>query len=209
MVDCGFNEEKLEFFELTFRVYEDNGMFKESVRMFLHWRMVEGLCRRGEVEKSRELIDEFFRKGVKPEAYTYNTIINAYVKKRVFLAGDEKGLSLSSHTYGKGFQDAFTYNTVASRLSKLKRYGEAKQWLFTMIDRGIKPNTVSYTTLIDIYCKERNLKEAKKLFEVMGIEGEEQPNVVNYNVMINGYHKQEKVKEARKLRIVALGDCGH
>lgn len=54
-----------------------------------------------------------------------------------------------------------------------------------MIDRGVKPNTVIYTNLIDIYCKEGNFKEAKKLYEVMGIEGEQQSSVVTYNVMIN------------------------
>lgn len=134
MVDCGFSEEKFKFlekfFDLMFKVYADNGMFEEGVRIFdyilgkglsieerscivflvaakksgkidlclgFFRRMVdsgvkitvysltivvEGLCRRGEVEKSRELVDEISRKGVKPEAYTYNTINNAYVKQR-------------------------------------------------------------------------------------------------------------------------------
>ena len=44
----------------------------------------------------------------------------------------------------------------------ITRLLEAKQWLFTMIDRDVKPNTITNSNLIDSYYKEGNRTEAKK-----------------------------------------------
>ncbi|KAL6138553.1 hypothetical protein ACLB2K_063834 [Fragaria x ananassa] len=63
--------------------------------------------------------------------------------------------------------DVYTYCNIARGLFKLNRNEEAKRSLLTMAERGVAPNSVCFTTLIDIYCKGGDFAEAKRVFQEM------------------------------------------
>ncbi|KAK9292206.1 hypothetical protein L1049_020168 [Liquidambar formosana] len=67
-----------------------------------------------------------------------------------------------------------------------------------MIQRGVEPNTVTYTTLMDGYCLRGQIDEALKVIDVMLHKGCS-PHVMNYNILINGYCKIKKIDEAMSL----------
>ena len=46
----------------------------------------------------------------------------------------------------------------------MNRSAEAKRVLNKMVERRVAPNMVSYTTLIDIHCKEGDMVETRRIF---------------------------------------------
>ncbi|KAL5076285.1 hypothetical protein RYX36_015269, partial [Vicia faba] len=74
---CGEIELCLRFFR---RMVESNGI---EIRVQSLTLVIDGLCKRGEVEKAKELMDEMVTKSiVKPTVFTYNTLLNAYVGRK-------------------------------------------------------------------------------------------------------------------------------
>jgi len=67
-----------------------------------------------------------------------------------------------------------------------------------MFNLGLKPNHVTYNTLMDGYCMEGKLKAALNVRARMEKE-RKQPNVVTYNVLIKGYCKINKLEAANGL----------
>ncbi|KAK1578616.1 hypothetical protein Q3G72_031719 [Acer saccharum] len=91
--------------------------------------MMDGLCKRGEVEKAKDLMEEMVTRGIEPDIVTYNTLINVYYINGMV----DEALKVKSTMEYRGFgPDVVTYNTIASGLRKVKRFGEAKSWLFTI-----------------------------------------------------------------------------
>uniref|UniRef100_A0A7N0T5V3 Pentatricopeptide repeat-containing protein n=1 Tax=Kalanchoe fedtschenkoi TaxID=63787 RepID=A0A7N0T5V3_KALFE len=69
---------------------------------------------------------------------------------------------------------------------------------FDMVGRGHCPNTVSYTTLIDGYCKAGDLDSAHKVFDEM-LENGVSANSLTYSVLIGGLLRKRDVEGARSL----------
>lgn len=105
------------------------------------------------------MIDEFSCKGIKPEAYTYNTIINAYVKKRDFLAV-EKILKKEKVAY-----NAATYTILIGLGKNSGKLVYAEKLFDEMRERGIESDIHVYTCLIYWNCRKGNIKRAFLLFD--------------------------------------------
>ncbi|KAF6160852.1 hypothetical protein GIB67_036053 [Kingdonia uniflora] len=65
---------------------------------------------------------------------------------------------------------------------------EAENVLHSMVVSGCEPNVISYTILINGYCKAKRLDEAIQIFENMRSKGLT-PDVITYNSMIDGLYK--------------------
>ncbi|KAL9305928.1 putative tetratricopeptide-like helical domain superfamily [Arabidopsis thaliana] len=55
-----------------------------------------------------------------------------------------------------------------------------------MIQRGIAPNTITYSSLIDGFCKENRLDEANQMLDLMVTKGCD-PDIVTYNIISSKY----------------------
>ncbi|OMO72813.1 hypothetical protein CCACVL1_17580 [Corchorus capsularis] len=64
-----------------------------------------------------------------------------------------------------------------------------------MVERGIKPDTFSYTILIDGFSKQGNVEKAVGFLKNM-LKGGVLPNVVTYTAIISGFGKKGKLEEA-------------
>lgn len=60
------------------------------------------------------------------------------------------------------------------------------------------PNMVTYTTLINAYCKNDNLNMAKEIFDSMMLRGVG-PDLFALTSIINGYCTYGKIEEAMRL----------
>ncbi|KAK2656650.1 hypothetical protein Ddye_009702 [Dipteronia dyeriana] len=156
--------------------------------------VIDGLCKRGEVEKAKDLMEEMVTRGIKPNVVTYSTLINGYCINGMV----DEALKVKATMEHKGFEpDVVTYNTIAGGLCKLKRFRKAKSWLFTVMERGLTPSMSTFNTLIAIVTEERNL-EKSKLFKWMERRGV-RPNIFTYNSLIDGYQKKGNLEEAKRL----------
>ncbi|KAF2283099.1 hypothetical protein GH714_043422 [Hevea brasiliensis] len=67
-----------------------------------------------------------------------------------------------------------------------------------MVERGCKPNVVTYTTIIDVLCKDELDSEALDIFSQMRNKGIS-PNVVTYRCLIRGLCNLGKINQALAL----------
>ncbi|KAG9459863.1 hypothetical protein H6P81_004371 [Aristolochia fimbriata] len=75
-----------------------------------------------------------------------------------------------------------TFNIL---LSGWKSAEEAEAFFSEMLTLGIKPDIVSYNCLVDVYCKNREMKKAYELVEKMK-EEEIYPDIFTYTSIIGG-----------------------
>ncbi|XP_021676196.2 putative pentatricopeptide repeat-containing protein At1g02420 [Hevea brasiliensis] len=87
------------------------------------------------------------------------------------------------HTLKKEFRPNLqTFNIL---LSGWKSSEEAESFFEEMKELGIKPDVVSYNSLIDVYCKGREMEKAYKVVEKMRDE-DISPDVITYTSIIGG-----------------------
>ncbi|CAI8596785.1 unnamed protein product [Vicia faba] len=131
---CGEIELCLRFFR---RMVESNGI---EIRVQSLTLVIDGLCKRGEVEKAKELMDEMVTKSiVKPTVFTYNTLLNAYVGRKdrsgvgEILRRDRCGCKPTKEDVKRCFmlefdRSAFIIASTATEEEMLKWYNEHVVW---------------------------------------------------------------------------------
>ncbi|WMV32290.1 hypothetical protein MTR67_025675 [Solanum verrucosum] len=67
-----------------------------------------------------------------------------------------------------------------------------------MIDKKIEPDIISYSVLINGYCKEKPLAEAMQLFHEISQNGSK-PDIFTYNILLQGLFEAGKIDSAKKI----------
>ncbi|KAL4572341.1 hypothetical protein LXL04_019114 [Taraxacum kok-saghyz] len=103
-----------------------------------------------------------------------------------------------------------TYNTMVSGMCKKGLMDSALELVSRMKEtQDCLPDRITYTTLIDGYCKIKDLQEAKKCFDEM-ITRNLDPNEITYNALINGFCVCGDIDNAKrmmtKMRLNGLKD---
>lgn len=139
------------------------------------------LARIAKVCSIRETVESFrkFRKFV-PEFDTtcFNGLLRTLCQEKSMT--DARNVY---HSLKRDFHpDLITFNIL---LSGWKSAEEAESFFDEMKDMGVKPDIVSYNSLIDVYCKGREMDKAYKIFEKMK-EEDIMPDVITYTSLIGG-----------------------
>ncbi|CAI8619506.1 unnamed protein product [Vicia faba] len=154
---CGEIELCLRFFR---RMVESNGI---EIRVQSLTLVIDGLCKRGEVEKAKELMDEMVTKSiVKPTVFTYNTLLNAYVGRK-----DRSGVGEILRLMEKEpvvFSVA-TYSILIQWYSSSGDIGEVEKIFEEMRERKIEIDVYVYSSMISWNCRLGNMKRAFALFD--------------------------------------------
>ncbi|KAL4571250.1 hypothetical protein LXL04_018007 [Taraxacum kok-saghyz] len=87
---------------------------------------------------------------------------------------------------------------MVNLLCKEGKLKKAKDFITTMESLGLKPNVVTYNTIINGYCIKNNLDGAKQIFNRMKAKGI-QPDTYSYGSLITGMCKDERFNEASEL----------
>ncbi|PKI64292.1 hypothetical protein CRG98_015315 [Punica granatum] len=139
------------------------------------------LARIAKVCSVRETVESFrkFKKFV-PEFDT--TCFNGLLRTLC----QEKSMSDARNVYHSLKHDfhpnLMTFNIL---LSGWKSVEEAESFFEEMKDMGVKPDIVTYNSLIDMYCKGREMDKAYKVVEKMK-EEDIMPDVITYTSIIGG-----------------------
>ena len=86
----------------------------------------------------------------------------------------------------------------------MRRIKDARKLFDEMIQRNMVPNTVTYNTLIDGYCKVGGIEEALGFKERMKEQNVE-CNLVTYNSLLNGLCGSGRVDDAREVLLEMEG----
>ncbi|KAL5064783.1 hypothetical protein RYX36_026520 [Vicia faba] len=154
---CGEIELCLRFFR---RMVESNGI---EIRVQSLTLVIDGLCKRGEVEKAKELMDEMVTKSiVKLTVFTYNTLLNAYVGRK-----DRSGVGEILRLMEKEpvvFSVA-TYSILIQWYSSSGDIGEVEKIFEEMRERKIEIDVYVYSSMISWNCRLGKMKRAFALFD--------------------------------------------
>ncbi|CAI9781186.1 unnamed protein product [Fraxinus pennsylvanica] len=122
-----------------------------------------------------------------PNSVCYNTLIHGLCKeglvdegKQLFLEMKGSGIMPNLVTYGgliHGLNEA---------LCKMRKTNEVRGLLNLMIQKGEEPNSLTYGILMNGFCLENRIDNAKELFDFRGAKGHKK-NDVCYGVLISGF----------------------
>ncbi|XP_047339105.1 pentatricopeptide repeat-containing protein At1g52620 isoform X1 [Impatiens glandulifera] len=181
--------------------------------------LIDGYFRNGDFEKACELFKELKLKGVLPSVRTYGSMINGYCKVGKFEAVDKllnemkaRGLdnnveiynTLLKHGWGKKEivcePDIVTYNT---RIHTLCKNGSSVEKPLEVVKEairnGMEVNKLTYTPIIQCYCRKGEFVNAFNLLIEMTNRGIT-ADVVTYGILIHGLVSAGKIDLALEVR---------
>ncbi|XP_011014366.1 PREDICTED: pentatricopeptide repeat-containing protein At1g63080, mitochondrial-like [Populus euphratica] len=124
--------------------------------------LVDTLCKKGKISEAQRIFKTMIEKGVEPNTVTYSLLMNGYLlQNRVFEAR-------------KVFDAMITrgcINILVDTLCKKGKISEAQRIFKTMIEKGVEPNTVTYSLLMNGYLLQNRVLEARKAFDAMLTKG--------------------------------------
>ncbi|KAI8561104.1 hypothetical protein RHMOL_Rhmol04G0311000 [Rhododendron molle] len=168
------------------RTAEAVELFKKLVRnrdiepnVVMYGAIVNGLCKIGNTIMAIRLLRIMEKASTKPDTVVYSTIIDSLCKDG--MVDDAVRLLLEMKDRGKA--------------------KEADEVLEATIERGVDPDVVTYSSLMDGYdglCKNGNIAKALSLFHTMESNGLD-IDVVQYSILIDALCKDKKMDHARDL----------
>ncbi|XP_042492201.1 pentatricopeptide repeat-containing protein At4g01570 isoform X2 [Macadamia integrifolia] len=158
---------------------------------------------KGNLSLACKLFEIFTEMGVNPVCYSYNSMMNSFVKKGYF-----KEAWSVLHEMGEKLcpADIATYNVIIQGLGKMGRADLASAVHDQLMKHGGCLDIVMYNTLIHALGRAGRIDEANNLFEQMKKSGIN-PDVVTFNTLIEVHSKAGQVKEAYKFLKMML-DAG-
>lgn len=150
---------------------------------------LNGLLITNRIEAASSLFGQMEVSGPKPDIVSYNTFLGHYAR-----ANDLRGLGTMMNKMSESGMngDVFSFSTILSALLRMGR-GDAAEVVFRlMAKQGVKPNTATYTALIDHQMRERDeahLNGALELLSRMEADSTISPNVVTYTAILAGIHR--------------------
>lgn len=148
------------------------------------------------VNKATELFDEMLRSGHKPDFMMHHIMISGFVQA----GGIDKACSIASQMRKEGFQlDVRDYNILINGLSKCKNSNKKIHKLLEEMNvAGLKPDGVTYNTLIFFSTKRGDISTTNRLFNDMVHRGYK-PTLVTYGILIHDHCKTAKLDEAMRI----------
>ena len=142
----------------------------------------------GAVKDGLAAWDLMLQQGVKPESLTYRAIINILFKGQRPDLAMELFRQYESLPVDDQEHRLSVYNTVLAGLCRSNREGEAEKIRIEMQEKGLKPNEVTFNTLIHHYGIRRNFRSMAAILramEAVGFEGDD----YTFTTILNALHK--------------------
>nr|AYM00921.1 pentatricopeptide repeat protein [Salvia miltiorrhiza] len=171
---------------LRFRICEPNDVMIVA--------MVDGLCKSGNVLPARDFVRRLERSRSRLDVKAYSALLDGLRKSGMV----DDALQLLSAMIEKGITpNVVTYNSMIQGLWT-RETGGCKVLVNEMSNSNISLNVITFSILIDAYCKERKMEEAEDLLEIMK-QRNVCPTVVTYNTLIDGYCLRGKLTKHKVL----------
>jgi leucine-rich PPR motif-containing protein len=182
--------------------------------------IISGLFKNGRIQQGREMFEEMYGKGMKPDIIFMNSMVVGYIqageKAKAFnLVYEMKkmyGVGPSTTTYNILFEcectedmdralkifekipikDTRIYNTLFKNLSQVGRFRECIVYLRRMVEESnLQPDKTTLSIILNAFIKQRRFNEAWSYFESVKFK-----DTVMFNIMISGFSDEpDKVEE--------------
>jgi pentatricopeptide repeat domain-containing protein 1 len=137
----------------------------------------------------RNLVDE----GHKPSLVTYTILLTALTNQRMF---ESIPLLLVQVELAGLRPDSIFFNALINAFVEVNRMGEAIITFWKMKHSSCHPTTSTYNTLVKGYGIVGKPEEARRVFDLMGVERSVKPNLTTYNILVKAWCDQRKLEDA-------------
>ncbi|KAI3885726.1 hypothetical protein MKX03_027916 [Papaver bracteatum] len=167
--------------------------------------LLKGYCQQIHIEKAKELIKEMSSSaGIEPDVVSYNILIDGLI-----LIDDSAGaLEYFNEMRAKGIAPSkVSYTTLMKAFASSGQPRLVQKVFDEMLkDPRVKVDQVAWNMLVEGYCKQGLVEEAKKTVQRMRENGF-YPNVATYGSLANGIAVARKPGEALLLWNEVKGRC--
>ncbi|KAK8613460.1 hypothetical protein V6N13_101222 [Hibiscus sabdariffa] len=178
------------------------------------------LCNLKEVKLGFSVFCMIIKLGLQPDPYTMNALLlgltgegkikeamglfwklltNGYPYDQCTYGQCEEATSLLSKMATERIvPDIGTFNILLDAVSKQGTNDKGLEVLMVMDQNGVKPNGLTYRTMIRMYCALGEMNMAKDVFDSMETHGFA-PDLAAYKMLINGYAKSKRKVDTVRL----------
>ncbi|XP_023642586.1 pentatricopeptide repeat-containing protein At5g57250, mitochondrial isoform X2 [Capsella rubella] len=197
-----------------------------EVDEFLYVTLIDGVCRKGNLNRAFSMLGDMEQRGIQPSILTYNTVINGLCRAGRVSEADEisKGVVGDVFTYStllnsyikeentdavlevrRRFEEAkipmdlVMCNILLKAFLLVGAYSEADALYRAMPDMDLTPDTVTYSMMIEGFCKIGQIEEALEIFNEL--RKSSVSSAVCYNWIIDALCKKGMLETATDVLI--------
>lgn len=193
---CGMDS---KLAELYYRVLKNFESWDEEM-----YNCVINCCSRAlPVDELSRLFDEMVQKGFAPNTITFNVMLNAYGKSKLF----ERARKVFWMAKKRGLADVISYNTLIAAYGKNKYLNNMSAVVRKMHFDGFSVSLEAYNCMLDVYGKEGEMDKFREVLQRMKAS-ECAADHYTYNILINIYGEQGWIDEVAGV-LMELRECGN
>lgn len=174
----------------------ENGFQPDSATITV---LINSLCKRGKVNKALEVFELMGSCNCKAiiSVKAQNCLLKglSYVGRVEEALEMLKGMKEEKNLIDLG-PDVYSYTAVMDGLCKVGRSDEAMELLNEAIEMGLKPNVVTFNTLIQGYSREGRPMEGVSVLKLMKNKHGCVPDCISYSTVLHGLLKWNEGMEA-------------
>jgi pentatricopeptide repeat protein len=129
--------------------------------------MIDACAKNADPDRAEYWFNRMVQCSVKPNAHSFSAIINACAKARDAVRAEE----WLEHAENFGIQDGVIYGTVLDACSKASDSERAVKVFQRMVDNGIKPNIMAYSSLAKPFAYRGDWVEVERIAKEMSTRG--------------------------------------
>ncbi|XP_021830612.1 pentatricopeptide repeat-containing protein At5g48730, chloroplastic isoform X2 [Prunus avium] len=183
-------ESALKVFELL----HEQQWYRPNAALYVKLIVMLGKCK--QPEKAHELFQAMIDEGCAVNHESYTALVSAYGRSGLF----DKAFSLLEQMKNipDCQPDVHTYSILIKSCLQVFAYDKVQALLSDMESQGIRPNTITYNTLIDAYGKSKKFAEMESTLVEMLSEQDCEPDVWTMNSILRAFGNSGQIETMEK-----------
>ncbi|XP_073148972.1 pentatricopeptide repeat-containing protein At5g48730, chloroplastic [Henckelia pumila] len=178
----------------VFDLLREQLWYKPNSGLYIKLIVMLGKCK--QPEKAHTLFQAMLNEGCVMDREAFTALLSAYSRSGLF----KKAFSIleqmkNTHDCSP---DVFTYSILIKSCLQVHDFCKVKLLLSDMEVEGIKPNTITYNTLIDAYGKSKKFAEMESLLTQMLRQQECEPDVWTMNSTLRAFGGSGQIEMMEK-----------
>ncbi|KAL2502431.1 Pentatricopeptide repeat-containing protein [Forsythia ovata] len=172
--------------DLYYRILKDGVIWDQEM-----YNCVINCCARAlPVDELSRLFDEMLQRGFAPNTITFNVMLHAYGKSRLF----KKASKVFWMAKKRGLVDVISYNTIIAAYGQSKYLKNMSSAVRKMQFDGFSVSLEAYNCMLDAYGKEGEMEKFRSVLQRMK-DSSCAFDHYTYNITINIYGEQGWIEE--------------
>ncbi|KMZ58563.1 hypothetical protein ZOSMA_767G00040 [Zostera marina] len=176
-------------FQMIAPIYRDMKRDGIDPNIYTYNILIKALCKIDKIDVAYKLLDEMSSKGCIPDEVSYTTIVSSLSQSGKLTEASDLVTRLPAVIPA--------YNALINGMCS-HRHKDAVSLMKEIDGRGLQPNVITYTTIINSLCNAGDLRLSLVLFSKMLVKGCT-PNTVTLTSLIKGLFAQGKLSEAMEI----------